>query len=137
MGLVHQYTVACVNGPAQYAALAALTGPQRFVSEMVREFDKRRKFVCARINEIEGLKCVVPKGAFYVFPNIKAFGMSSEDFAQFLLKEARVIAVPGSGFGKYGEGYLRLSYATSYGKLEEAMDRIEKAVKRLERSSDF
>ncbi|MCD6242419.1 pyridoxal phosphate-dependent aminotransferase [Candidatus Bathyarchaeota archaeon] len=137
MILIHQYAVTCVNGPTQYAALEALTGPQDFVVEMVREFDRRRRLVCKRINEIEGLSCITPKGAFYVFPNIKAFGMSSKDFAQFLLKEARVVTVPGSGFGKYGEGYLRLSYATSYEQLEEAMNRIEKAVKKLKKPGSF
>lgn len=131
MSLIHQYTAACVNTPTQYAALAALEGPQDFVSNMVREFDRRRKLVCKRINEIEGLKCTVPKGAFYVFPNIKAFGMSSDEFSQFLLKEAKVVTVPGSGFGGRGEGYIRISYAASYEKLEEAMDNIEKALKKL------
>jgi len=137
MKLIHYYTVACVNSPTQYAALTALTGPQDFVSSMVREFDRRRKFVCKRINEIEGFSCITPKGAFYVFPNIKSFGMSSKEFARFLLEEAKVAAVPGTGFGRYGEGYLRLSYATSYEKLEEAMDRIERAVKKLEKSSSL
>ncbi|RLI19626.1 pyridoxal phosphate-dependent aminotransferase [Candidatus Bathyarchaeota archaeon] len=137
MKLIHYYTVACVNSPTQYAALTALTGPQDFVSSMVREFDRRRKFVCKRINEIEGFSCITPKGAFYVFPNIKSFGMSSKEFARFLLEEAKVAAVPGTGFGRYGEGYLRLSYATSYEKLEEAMNRIERAVKKLEKSSSL
>ena len=131
MMLVHQYLSACVNTPTQYAALAALEGPQDFVYSMVREFDRRRRLVCRRINEIEGLSCVVPKGAFYVFPNIKAFGMSSEKFARFLLEEAKVVVVPGSGFGEHGEGYIRISYATSYENLEEAMNRIEKALKSL------
>ncbi len=74
---------------------------------------------------------MIPKGAFYVFPNIKEFGMSSEKFAEYLLKEAKVATVPGSSFGRYGEGYLRISYAASYEQIEEAMDRIEKAVKKL------
>ena len=131
MMLVHQYLSTCVNTPTQYAALAALEGPQDFVYSMVREFDRRRRLVCRRINEIEGLSCVVPKGAFYVFPNIKALGMSSEKFARFLLEEAKVVVVPGSGFGEHGEGYIRISYATSYENLEEAMNRIEKALKSL------
>lgn len=129
--LVHQYTVACVNTLAQYAALAALTGPQDFIGDMVREFDERRQLVNKRLIEIEGFNCVVPKGAFYVFPNIEAFGMSSEDFAQFLLKEGRVTVVPGSAFGHYGEGYIRISYAASYEQLEEAFNRMESAVKSL------
>ncbi|MBS7607713.1 MAG: pyridoxal phosphate-dependent aminotransferase [Candidatus Bathyarchaeia archaeon] len=129
--LVHQYLVACVDNFAQYAALAALKGPQDFVENMVREFDRRRRFVFKRINEIEGFKCALPKGAFYFFPNIKHFQMSSEHFADLLLKEARVATVPGSTFGSYGEGYIRISYAAAYEQLEEAMDRIEKTVKKL------
>jgi len=129
--LVHQYFVACVDSFAQYAALAALEGPQNFVREMVEEFNRRRRFVHKRLNEIEGFKCALPKGAFYVFPNIKHFKMSSEDFAQMLLSKARVATVPGSAFGSYGEGYIRISYAASYEQLEEAMNRIERAVRKL------
>lgn len=129
--LVHQYTITCVDSIAQYVALAALTAPRNFVQEMLKEFDRRRHLVHKRLNEIEGFSCALPKGAFYVFPNIKAFGMSSEAFTQFLLKEARVMTMPGSAYGKYGEGYTRISYAASYVKLEEAMDRIETAVKKL------
>jgi aminotransferase len=128
--LVHQYTVACVDTLSQYVALAALTGPQNIVKDMVAEFDKRRLLVYKRLNEIEDINCSLPKGAFYVFPNIKKFGMSSEDFAEFLAKEAKVITVPGSAFGSHGEGYIRISYAASYRLLEEAMNRIEKAVKK-------
>lgn len=129
--LVHQYVMACADSLSQYMALAALKGQQNFVSEMVREFDKRRHLVYKRLNEMEGFKCALPKGAFYAFPNIGNFGMSSEKFAEFLLKEARVATVPGSSFGRYGEGYIRLSYAAAYQTLEEALNRIEKAVKML------
>jgi len=129
--LVHQYTVACVNSVAQSIALAALTGSQDFVEHMVKEFDKRRHLVYKRLNDIKGFNCMLPKGAFYVFPNIKEFGMSSEDFAEYLLKDAHVTVVPGSAFGNYGEGYIRISYATAFGQLDEALNRIEKAVERL------
>lgn len=129
--LAHQYTVACVNSLAQYAALAALKGSQDFVRSMVQEFDRRRHLVHDRLDEIGGFSCVLPKGAFYVFPNISSFGMTSEEFAGFLAKEAHVATVPGSAFGSYGEGYLRISYAAAYDELEEAMNRIEKAVKKL------
>lgn len=129
--LAHQFVVACVNGPAQYAALAALKGSRDFVKEMVREFDRRRRLVYRRVNEIEGFSCALPRGAFYVFPNIKAFDVSSGEFTEFLVKEARVTTAPGSSFGSYGEGYIRISYATSYEKLEEALDRVEKAVKQI------
>ncbi len=129
--LVHQYAVACTDILAQYVALAALRGSQDFVKGMVQEFDRRRRLICRRLNEIEGFSCALPRGAFYVFPNIKNFGMSSEDFAEFLLKESRVSTVPGSAFGSYGEGYIRISYATAYEQLEEALNRIEKAVEKL------
>jgi aminotransferase len=129
--LVHQYTVACVDSLAQYVALAALKGSQNCVGEMVREFDRRRRLVYKRLNEIDGFRCLLPKGAFYAFPNIKAFGLSSEQFAEFLLREAQVMTVPGSYFGSLGEGYIRFSYAAAYEQLEEALDRIEKAVKKL------
>ena len=129
--LVHQYTVACVNSLAQYMALAALRGPQDCVSKMVREFNRRRHLVYKRLNEIDGFRVALPKGAFYAFPNISSFEMSSEEFAEFLVNEARVITVPGSAFGSHGEGYIRISYAASYERLEEAMNRIEKAVKKI------
>jgi len=129
--LIHQYSVACVNSPAQYVALAALRGAQDFVRDMVQEFDRRRRLVYKRLNEIEGFNCTLPRGAFYVFPNIKDFGMPSEKFAEFLVREARVTTVPGSSFGSYGEGYMRISYAAAYEQLEEAMNRIEKSVKKL------
>lgn len=129
--LAHQYIVACVDTLAQYIALAALRGPQDFVENMVREFDRRRRLVHKRLNEIKGFRCLLPKGAFYVYPNVKNFGMSSEQFAEFLAREAKVITVPGSAFGNYGEGYIRLSYAAAYSDLEEALNRIEKAVKKV------
>ncbi|MDI6691086.1 MAG: pyridoxal phosphate-dependent aminotransferase [Candidatus Bathyarchaeota archaeon] len=129
--LVHQYTVACVDTLAQHIALAALKGPQDFVKHMVHQFDKRRQLVHKRLMEIGGFNCSLPKGAFYVFPNIKDFGMSSEEFAEFLVREANVVTVPGSAFGVHGEGYIRISYAAAYEKLEEALNRIEMAVKKI------
>jgi len=126
MMLAHQFTVACVDGPAQYAALEALRGPQDSVSEMVSEFDRRRRLLHSRLNEIEGFRCGLPKGAFYIFANIKDFGVSSEKFAEHLLRHGQVVTVPGSAFGERGEGYLRFSYATAYDKIEEALNRIEK-----------
>ncbi len=128
--LVNQYTVACVDTFSQYVALAALKGPQDCVEEMVREFDRRRHLLHERLNEIEGLKCQLPKGAFYAFPNIRGSGLSSEGLADLLVKEASVLTVPGSAFGAYGEGYLRLSYASAYENLEEAMDRMEMALRK-------
>jgi len=132
--LAHQYAVACVDTLAQYIALAALKGPQDFVKEMVQEFDRRRHLVCKRLNEIEGFNCTSPKGAFYVFPKMKDFGVSSEEFAEFLIKNAHVATVSGSAFGSYGEGYIRISYAAAYEQLEEALNRIEKAVKAFKKT---
>ena len=134
MAQIHEHFVACVNGPAQYAALAALQGPQDFVGNMVSEFDRRRRLLYSRLNEIEGFSCVLPKGAFYIFANIQNFGMLSEKFAEYLLSsrvKGRVETVPGSAFGKHGEGYIRFSYATAHEKIEEGLDRIEKTVKGL------
>ncbi|MEM3577738.1 MAG: pyridoxal phosphate-dependent aminotransferase [Candidatus Bathyarchaeia archaeon] len=130
--LIHQHTIACINSITQYVALAALEGPQDFVEEMVVEFDRRRQMVCKRLNEMGRLNCSLPKGAFYVFPSIKSFGVPSEQFAEYLARQARVLTVPGSSFGRYGEGYIRISYAAAYEQLEEAMDRIEKAIRKLQ-----
>lgn len=129
--LVHEYTVTCVNSLAQYAALAALNGPQDFVKDMVREFDRRRNRVHKRLNAIGGFRCALPKGAFYAFPNIETFSMSSEQFSGSLAKDAGVITVPGSAFGSHGEGYVQISYAAAYEVLEEALDRIETRVRKL------
>jgi len=126
LSLLHQYCVACVDGPAQYAALEALKGPQGFVREMVSEFDRRRRLLHTGLNDIEGFRCSLPKGAFYIFANIEDFKMSSEKLAELLVSKGRVITVPGSAFGKHGEGYLRFSYAAAYDKIEKALGRIAK-----------
>lgn len=131
MALAHQYVTACVNGPAQYAAVAALKGPQRFVNDMVKELSRRRQLLHSRLNAIEGFSCLLPEGAFYAFANIGEFGVSSEKLSEFLLDEAKVVTVPGSSFGRYGEGYLRFSYATAYEKVEEALNRIERVVHKI------
>jgi len=131
MLLTHQFLVACVDGPAQYAAEAALEGPQGFIHKMVSEFDERRRFVYRRLSEIEGFTCNLPKGAFYMFPNIKAFGVDSKFFSELLFESTKVVTTPGSAFGTYGEGFLRLSYATSMGKIDESLNRIERASKQL------
>ena len=125
----HQYITACANAPAQYAAVAALEGPQSFTENMVREFDRRRRLLHSRLNEIEGFRCVLPGGAFYAFANVKQFGLSSEKFADYLFDKGKVLTVAGASFGELGEGYLRFSYATAYNKVKEALDRIENAVK--------
>ena len=127
--LVLQYCVACVDGPAQYAAAEALKGPQGVVKKMIAEFDRRRRFMHKRLNEIDGFRCSLPQGAFYIFANIEGFHLPSENFAELLVHQAHVITVHGSAFGKHGEGYLRFSYATAYDRIDEALNRIEKAAK--------
>jgi len=124
------YTSTCATSMGQRAALTALKGPQDFVVEMVKEYKRRRDFVVKRLNKIEGMSCKLPKGAFYVFPSIKELHMSSFDCTYYLLDHAKVSVVPGTGFGEYGEGYVRISYATSLENLEKAMDRIEEALRR-------
>ncbi len=131
MMLTHQYSVACVDGPAQYGAVAALKGPQKLVKSMIAEFDRRRRFMHSRLNEIAGFTCDLPRGAFYIFANIKGLKMRSEDMADFLVKKAHVVVVHGSAFGQHGEGYVRFSYATAYDKIEEALNRIEKSIKHI------
>jgi aminotransferase len=128
---IHLYSSLCSPTISQIAALAALKGPQASIGKHVRDYDRRRKFVVRRINEINGFTCSSePQGAFYVFPKF-SFKMKSVALAHALMKKARVLTVPGSDFGRYGEGYLRLSYATAMPLLEEGLDRLESAVKKL------
>jgi len=128
---LQQYTMVHAPAISQRAALAALNGPQDFIERMVAVFDERRRFLVPRLNEIEGFRCPTPKGAFYAFPNVEGLGKLSKDLAQFLLQNGGVAVVPGSAFGAGGEGYLRLSYAQPLSQLEEACNRIEKAVETL------
>jgi aminotransferase len=128
---LQQYTMVHAPAVSQRAALAALNGPQDFIEQMVTIFDERRRFLVPRLNEIEGFRCPMPKGAFYVFPNVEGLGKLSKDMAQILLQSGGVAVVPGSVFGEGGEGYLRLSYTQPLDKLEEACNRIEKVVKTL------
>lgn len=112
---------------AQMAALEALSGPQDSVKLMVKAFDERRKFIHKRLNEIEGISCIEPEGAFYAFPDISGTGMSSMEFASKLLDEALVAVVPGIAFGS--DNHIRLSYATSMHEIERGLDRMEKWLK--------
>jgi aminotransferase len=131
MRRVHLYSSICAPTIGQLAAVEALTGPQKPVYDMVKEYDRRRKLIIKRINEIPGISCTNPKGAFYAFANISSFRMKSADFARMLLEKAKVAVVPGSEFGRCGEGYIRLSYATAYEKIERAMDNIEGLVRKM------
>jgi aspartate aminotransferase len=114
----------CVNAPAQYAGLAALTGPQDDVAKMVAEFDKRRKIVVEGLNRLPGISCAIPKGAFYAFPNIKRSGWKAKPLASALLEDAGVALIGGPDFGVLGEGYVRVSYANSTENILRALDRI-------------
>jgi aspartate/methionine/tyrosine aminotransferase len=114
----------CVNASAQFAGLAALTGPQDEVVKMIAEFDKRRKVVVDGLNRLPGVSCVVPKGAFYAFPNIKGTGWKAKDLASTLLNETGVVTIGGPDFGILGEGYLRLSYANSTENILKALGRM-------------
>ena len=114
----------CVNAPTQYAGLAALTGPQDAVQKMVAEFDKRRKVVVEGLNKLPGVSCIMPKGAFYAFPNIKHTGWKAKALANALLDETGVALIGGPDFGVLGEGYLRLSYANSTENIVKALGRM-------------
>jgi aminotransferase len=129
MRRVHQYTIMCAPTVAQYAALAALKEGEPFVEEMRREYDRRRRLIVSGLNEI-GLTCVEPKGAFYAFPSIAVTGMDENTFAEKLLQEEHVAVIPGSAFGPSGKGYVRCSYATAYEKIEEALERMRRFVRR-------
>ncbi len=124
---VHQYTMLCAPIAAQKAAEEALERGEPEVERMRREYDRRRRLIVERLNDI-GLECVPPQGAFYVFPSIRCTGLRSEEFTEQLLWAERVAVVPGNVFGSSGEGHVRLSYATSLPKIEEALHRIERFV---------
>jgi len=114
----------CVNAPTQFAGIAALTGPQEPVLNMVAEFDRRRKVVVEGLNKLPGVSCIVPKGAFYAFPNISKTGWKAKPLANALLNESGVALIGGPDFGVLGEGYLRISYANSTENIVKALDRM-------------
>ncbi len=118
----------CTTTFAQFALIEALTGPQDDVDRMVAEFKRRLDEIVDGINKIEGMRCLKPLGAFYVFPNITETGMKSADLAELLLEQTGVAGLSGTAFGEYGEGYLRFSYANSVENIKEALSRIEKAL---------
>jgi aspartate/methionine/tyrosine aminotransferase len=120
----------CVNAPAQFAGLAALTGPQHAVTAMVAEFDARRRLVVEGLNRLPGVSAATPKGAFYAFPNISETGWKAKALASALLEEAGVATIGGPDFGIYGEGYLRLSYAASRVDISRALERMDGLLRR-------
>jgi len=130
MTKIHQYTMLCASITAQLAAEEALKRGMRDVHEMKREYARRRRYIVEALNAI-GLECHMPQGAFYVFPSIKRTGQSSLDFAQGLLKKKKVALVPGVAFGKSCEGFVRISYASSFDNLKEAVSRIDSYLQSL------
>ncbi|RYL95056.1 aminotransferase A [Sporolactobacillus sp. THM7-4] len=131
---VHQYNVSCISSITQYAAIEALTAGKNDAEPMRQAYRKRLDYVISRLRAM-GIDVVRPAGAFYVFPSIEKFGLTSEEFALRLLDKERLAVVPGSAFSSYGEGYLRLSYAYSLEELKEGLDRLERFVESLRKES--
>ena len=127
---IHQFAIMCAPTTSQYAAVEALKNGDDDVAQMRDAYNQRRRFLMERFKEM-GLQCFEPYGAFYVFPCIKEFGLSSEDFAMRFVREEHVAVVPGTAFGDCGEGYLRISYAYSIEALRAALERMEKFIKKL------
>ena len=124
-------SVSCTSAFSQAGAVAALNGPQDAADAMREEFRARRQLVVDRLNAIDGVSCVMPHGAFYAFPNVRSFGLSSADLADHLLNDGGVSCLAGTAFGRHGEGYLRLSYANSRENLSRALDLIEASLARV------
>ena len=126
---IHQFAIMCAPTTSQYAAVEALKNGDKDVAEMRGAYDQRRRYLVKALRDM-GFDCYEPQGAFYVFPSIKKFGMTSDEFALKLLEEEKVAVVPGTAFGDCGEGYLRISYAYSLNDLKRALERMERFVKR-------
>ena len=127
---LHQYAIMCAPTTAQLAAIEALKNGDPDVEEMVAEYDRRRRYIKDGLDAI-GIDSFEPEGAFYIWPQIGKFGLSSDEFCERLLNEQRCAIVPGTAFGKCGEGFARISYAYSLSHIEAALDRIEKFVKTI------
>lgn len=130
---IHQHNTTCAPSFVQKASIAALRDEQNEVADMVKEYQRRRDYAVAAINAIPGLSCRCPKGAFYIFINIKALNRPSAEVAQLLLEQAKIALVPGDVFGPGGEGYLRLSFANSYENIVEGCKRLQEAVTALQK----
>ena len=128
---IHQYAIMCAPTMSQYAAVDALQHGEKDVQVMRESYNQRRRFLMNAFEEM-GLECFEPFGAFYVFPNIKKYGLTSEEFATRLLKEEKVAVVPGTAFGDCGEGFLRISYAYSLDNLKVALERVKNFIERLD-----
>ena len=127
---IHQFAIMCAPTTSQYAAIEAIKNGDADIEKMCKSYDQRRRFLLKKFEEI-GLPCFEPHGAFYVFPCIKEFGITSDEFATRLLREEELAVVPGTAFGDCGEGFLRISYAYSIEQLKEAMGRLERFIGRL------
>ena len=127
---IHQFAIMCAPTTSQYAAVEALKNGDEDIKRMRSAYDERRKFLVGRLREL-GMDCFEPFGAFYVFPSIKKFGMTSDEFATRLLREEKLALVPGTAFGNCGEGFLRISYAYSIRDLKRALERLEHFLRKL------
>ncbi len=127
---IHQFAIMCAPTNSQYAAVEALKNCEEEVEKMTVEYDQRRRFLLTRLREMD-IQVFEPFGAFYIFPNISRFGLTSDEFATRFLKEYKVAVVPGTAFGDCGEGFVRMSYASSLANLKEAMERMEQFIKTL------
>ena len=131
MNKFHQHNTTCAPSFVQAAAIAALTQEKDEVQKMVKEYQRRRDYAVKAINEVEGISCICPKGAFYIFINCKSLGMKSAELSGYLLENAKIALVPGDVFGPGGEGYLRMSFATSYDNVVEGCAKLKEAVDQL------
>jgi len=127
---IHQYIVMCAPITAQMAAIEALKNGEGDTTDMIRQYDRRRRLIAGALNKM-GLECFEPRGAFYAFPSIKSTGLSSEEFAERLLHEEKVAVIPGNAFGECGEGFIRCSYATGLQNIQQAMERMGRFVRKL------
>ena len=132
MTKIHQFTIMCAPTQSQYAAIEALRNGDDDVADMKQSYDERRRYVLYRLEEM-GLPCFTPKGAFYLFPDIRQFGMSSDEFALKLLNEKKVVVVPGNAFGESGNGFIRISYAYSIENLKIALNRISEFISEIKK----
>jgi aspartate/methionine/tyrosine aminotransferase len=131
MELLLTHSVGCTSTFTQWAGLQAVLSPQDEVEAVRAEFRRRRDLMVQGLNAIPGIRCPMPRGAFYTFPNIQAFGRSAAELAGYLLEEAGVAVLPGTSFGQNGEGYLRLTYANSLENIQKALERMARALAAL------
>ena len=130
VGIIHQYCIMCAPTTSQFAAIEAVKNGDEDIERMKDEYDRRRRYLLSSFKDI-GIECFVPEGAFYAFPNVGRFGLTSEEFCQRLLNEFRCAIVPGTAFGDNGEGFARISYAYSIKHIDQALERIEAFIKTL------